>query len=303
MAILKSLLRKLGPNPLDQRLKRVQKENKKSILITWNRGLGDIPLGLYALVFRIRQFVPDAKVTFLTREDLKDGFALLKNVSVLACPKWKRGHPIHLMETLTEHQLSQDSFDLILENPDPTNWVKWQLGMLTPKLHWDSSWDSLSKRFELETGYVGVHVQTETHYAYEKNWPTSYWEELFRELTQKEGKKVILFGFQNKPSFPIEGVIDLRGKTTLFEMLSIIKNCCSYLVVPDSGVLSITYYLDVFFPIRIVSLWADPRQGVLKQNVSSPNGGLRHIPLLSKGENLVNIPVDEVMDALSFRTS
>ena len=81
--MFKSLLRKLLPNPLDKLLKKAQRENQRKILITFDRGLGDIALGLYALVFRIRSFIPEAEITFLTRSDLKEGFSLLKGVSVL----------------------------------------------------------------------------------------------------------------------------------------------------------------------------------------------------------------------------
>ena len=32
-------------------------------MLFWNRGLGDIALGLYAIVHRIRESIPDAKIT------------------------------------------------------------------------------------------------------------------------------------------------------------------------------------------------------------------------------------------------
>jgi hypothetical protein len=81
-------------------------------------------------------------------------------------------------------------------------------------------------------------------------------------------------------------------------MLSIIKNRCRYLLVPDSGVLSITYYIDASFPIDIVSLWSDPKQGILKQRVASPNPLLRHTPLIAKNRDLRNVSVESVMNAL-----
>jgi UDP-N-acetylglucosamine/UDP-N-acetylgalactosamine diphosphorylase len=93
-------------------------------------------------------------------------------------------------------------------------------------------------------------------------------------------------------------VIDLRGQTTLAEMLTLIKQYCSWLVVPDSGVLSLTYFLDCAFPLKIVSLWADPRQGILKQNVASPNPHLGHTPLIAPHGELSQVAVDQVMNAL-----
>ncbi len=71
--MFKKLYRKFGPNPLDQMLK---KQSGKKILIFWNRGLGDIALGLFAIVHRIREFIPDSQITFLTRPNLRDGFLL-----------------------------------------------------------------------------------------------------------------------------------------------------------------------------------------------------------------------------------
>jgi len=296
--MLKKLWRAFGPNVLDRKLKIASQAKGNKVLITWNRGLGDIPLGLYALVYRIKEFIPAAEMIFLTRKDLEEGFHLLAHVRVIIAPNWKRGEPFDLDTTLTELNLKRDHFDLILENPDPTHWLKWQLGKLTPKLYWNKDWDLLCEKFHLQKGCVAVHFQTETHYGYEKNWPITHWQQLLHLLIKEKGLQVLLFGFKKEVACTIEGVIDLRGETSLFEMLSIIKNRCAYLVAPDSGVLSITYYLDVNFPIRVVSLWADPRQGVLKQNVSSPNKQYYHLPLLGKNEEIATITVDQVMQQL-----
>jgi ADP-heptose:LPS heptosyltransferase len=295
MKFIKKLCRCLIFN---RQLKRLKKEIKPKVLVTWNRGLGDIPLGLYALLYRIREWAPTADVTFLTRADLREGMYLLPDVSVWVAADWKRGQAFNLTQTLSELQSKIEDFDLVLENPDPTRWLKWQLGALTPKLKWNPEWDCLCERFQLSPRCVGVHVQTETVYGYEKNWPLDRWNELFRQLTEEKGMQVLLFGFKKEPFFNYKGVIDLRGETSLYEMLSIIKSKCSYLVVPDSGILSITYYLDLNFSLRVVSLWADPRQGVLKQNVPSPNLSYSHSPLLGKKENVANISVEEVMQEL-----
>jgi ADP-heptose:LPS heptosyltransferase len=295
-----NLWRKYGINPFDTLLKKAKKANARRILVCWNRGLGDIPLGLYALTHRIRHFIPEAEVTFATRSDLADGFKMLEGASVIVDPEWKRGVPFDLKRTLQKLGRSLADFDLVLEHPDPTRWLMWQLGALMPRLAWNRQWDPLHERFALGSTKpkIGVHVQTETNYAYEKNWPIDAWKEFFRRAVQEKGVEIVLFGFAPTPAFEEEGLIDLRGKTALFEMLSIIKHRCRYLLVPDSGVLSITYYLDAPFPIDIVSLWSDPRQGVLKQDVASPNPLLRHTPLLAKGEDLRNIGVESVMQTL-----
>lgn len=274
-------------NPFDRMIKQ---KRPKRILVAWNRGLGDVPLGLYALVQRVRKFVPDAHIAFLTRPDLKEVFQMLPSVEVIVDPSWERGKPLEVDPSLASH------FDLVLEKVDPTRYFKWQLKRLVPKLEWENEWDTLCDRFELDNtqDYIGCHVSTETgqFYKYDKNWPETQWRELFSRLQQP----VILFGAKKTGEFP--GVVDLRGKTTLVEMLSIIKNRCSKLLAPDSGVLSVIYYVAADFPLKVVSLWADAKQGVLRQGVDSPNIGLTHIPLVAKKEDITTITTKEVLEAL-----
>ena len=300
--ILKRFIEAVRPNPFDTLLKRVAHEDKNRFLVVWNQGLGDIPLGLYALVHRIKSYIPHASITFLTRPDLVKVFEMLDGVKVLVGEKWKRGKAIDIEKTLKEHQLTSNMFDVVLEKPDPTKWLKWQLGTLIPKLTWQEKWDALIERYDLDVNetYIGCHVQTETagYYGYEKNWDLASWRDLFKRISEEKKGKILLFGMEKKPAFLMDDVIDLRGKTNVFEMLSIIKNRCSYLVVPDSGVLSVAYYVNAEYPIRVVSLWADSKQGVLRQNVSSPNSQFKHIPLHGKNDNVANISVDSVHQSL-----
>ncbi|MCI0381649.1 MAG: hypothetical protein L0207_01160 [Chlamydiae bacterium] len=354
--MLRWIKEKLNPNPLDQILERAKREEKKSLLIVWNRGLGDIALGLYALCFQIRKYLPDAKITFLTRENLKEGFILLGGVEMIIAPEMDRSTPFDLDHTLHTLGLCRTSFDLILEKPDPTRWLKWQLGKITPKLTWQKEWDHLWKKFPLEERsrllaepalfgknndfsanlkaafeqqcvehmgekadfgdakkqifgekmgfrkksniYIGAHVQTETDYATWRNWPISHWQELFSRLEKRAGVKILLFGFHPEPVFSHSCLVDLRGKTTLFELLSIIKNCCRSLVVLDSGISSMTYFLNVPFQLQLVSLWADPYMGILKQNVPSPNPLLNHIPIFGDKKNIANIQPAQVEQVL-----
>lgn len=300
--MIKRLIDSMRPNPFDKLLRQMASENKSRFLVIWNRGLGDIPLGLYALTHRVKMFIPHASITFLTRPDLADAFTMLEGVQVLVGSKWKRGAECNIEEALEEHQLSMNMFDVVLEKPDPTKWFKWQLGTLTPKLNWHEKWDGLIDKYELDPNetYIGAHVQTETgvYYGYEKNWDLPSWRNLFNRISAEKKGKVLLFGMKNEPAFLMDDVIDLRGKTTLFEMLSLIKNRCRYLVAPDSGVLSIAYYVNADYPIRVVSLWADPRQGVLRQKVASPNPQFEHTPLIGKNDNVANITVDSAYHAL-----
>lgn len=291
---LRSWLRKWRPNPLDQILERAKRKAHQRFLIFWNRGLGDIALGLYALVHHIRSEIPDAEITFLTRPDLRDGFVLLGGVEIIVAPNLKRGDQVAI-NTLTD--LAR--FDVVIEKPDPTQWVKWQLGQLTPELNWQEKWDTLCDKYRLDSKkrYVGAHVQTETSYAHWRNWPLSSWQQLFETCVANK-REVLLFGFSNHPPLNMEGVTDLRGQTSLFELLSIIKNRCEAIVVPDSGISSMVYYLKTEFPIKHISLWADPNMGILKQNVASPNPKLEHIPLLGRDKDVATITAEEVYERL-----
>lgn len=287
-------------NPLDQLLKRCRKEDKNSFLIYWNRGLGDIPLGLYALCTQIRTWIPKARIVFLTRPDLSLGFTMLENVEVIVDKMMKRAVPYSL-ETAP---ISIREFDMVIEKVDSKKWLNWQLGKLTPKLKWQDKWNQLSERFGLMESkeYLGVHVSSETsgYYGYEKNWSAESFQRLFDKIGKEKKQKILLFGMKKEGFFQGADLIDLRGDTSLFEMISIIKNHCSHLLAPDSGVLSIVYYINEEFPLKVVSLWADPRQGILKQKVLSPNTKLFHYPLIGRKECVENISTEEVFKSLYF---
>ncbi len=299
--MLKKIARWILPNPFDRMLKKIARKDSSGqvhILLAWNRGLGDIALGLYAMVQRIRTFVPQSQITFLIRENLQDGFSLLSGVKTIAAPHWKRGEAYDVMSTLHQLDIDPKQFDLIIEKPNPTDWVRWQLGTVIPKLQWKEEYDSLANSFDLPRGftYIGAQISAETSYGLWRNWPQERWQELLSLLPNSA--KLVVFGVGKGALWEHPKVIDLRGKTTLFEMISIIKNRCQHLVVPDSGVLSMIYYLDQIFPIQVVSLWADAKHGILKQNVRSPNLLLVHCPLLADHRDLSALPAKKVVDYL-----
>ena len=303
--MFRTLSRIFLPNRLDWLCRRARRRHHRRILLAWNRGLGDIALGLYAIVSRIRYWIPDAEITFLIRENLQDGFSLLPGVSTIVAQDWKRGEPYDVKETLQKLGRDVKDFDLIIPWPSPTDWVNWQYGKLVPRLAWNSAHDELWKKFNLSDGftYIGAQVVAETNYGLWRNWPEERWFELFEKLKRHEKVRVILFGYGAEPHFGHEQIIDLRGRTSLFEMLSIIKNRCRHLIVPDSGILSMAYYLDAAFPLQVLSLWADPKHGILKQNVASPNPLLVHRPLIGEHRDLRSVSADEVLSYLALGTS
>jgi hypothetical protein len=50
--------------------------------------------------------------------------------------------------------------------------------------------------------------------------------------------------------------------------------------------------------LTLVSLWSDPRQGILRQGSPSPNPQLVHVPIVGRDEDVRNIGVDDVEAAL-----
>lgn len=290
-------------NELDALLEKAAQNNAKSFLAVWNRGLGDIPLGLYAFTIRIRTYIPDAKITFITRKELADAFTMLDGTSVIGVPWWERGRPIDIKETFRALNLT-GKYDIVFENINPTKWLSWQTGKVIPRLKWSGEHDELWKRFDLHSSsqfYFGVHINTETqkYYGYKKDWPQENWRILFEKISEGANTKIILFGINRTNAFSLPSIIDLRGETSLLEMLSIIKNRCSALIAPDGGVLSICYYIDDCFPLTVISLWGDSNQGILKQAVASPNKSLKHVPLIGRDNDIKNIKVDEVFNAIA----
>lgn len=303
--MIKKIFKKAFKKGLSEILLRASQRGDNRFLVLWNRGLGDIALGLYAFIHRVREHIPGAEITFVTRPDLREAFLLLEDVEIIVLSDLKRGDKITLSDL--KKRLGSEYDVILLNNVDPKGELKNCHGKLTPRLKWREEYDSLFERFKLDRSkiYIGAHISTETQqfYGYIKDWPFEKWRELFKTICN-DNVKVILFGlkkegFENDNPF----VIDLRGETSLLEMLSIIKNRCKALIAPDGGILSIVYYLDVDFPITIISLWSDSRQGILKQAVPSPNPRLLHIPLIGKNKDVSTINVDEVLESLNRATN
>lgn len=296
--MLKKIEKFLGLNPLDKLAKKWKQENKKRILLFWNRGMGDIPIWIHGMLEQIKASFHDAKFFVLTRKDLEEGFLLLKDVQILISSSLKRGDNVSIPKELDRLGYDLSFFDVVIEKIEPKSWLKWQRGLVVPRLFWPEDAKDVAKKFGLfEKKYLGVHLSSETQnfYTIDRNWPLENFEELFNKISHEH--PIILFGNKRQGEFPPH-ILDLRGQTTLIEMLTIIKNFCRGLLAPDSGVLCMVYYLNCDFPLSIVSLWGNPRDGILKRGVRSPNQLLKHRPLVGKARNIKNIKVDKVIEAL-----
>ncbi len=250
--------------------------------------------------------MPGVSVSILTRADLAEAFSLLDVDELIVDPSLRRRDVVTIDAMLRRLDVDPARFDAVLERPDPTHWIR-NLPSKQPRLGWPAECDRLSARFDDAFAHgvdraptIGVHLQSETghYYRYRKDWPVECWRALFDRVAARHDARFVLFGHVAEPAFDGPRFVDLRGRTSLLEMLAVIKDRCDLLIAPDSGVLTMSYYLDVRTPLDVVSLWADPRQGVLKRGVPSPNPLLRHRPLRAPDEQIERLPVETVAAAI-----
>lgn len=287
----------------DRALKRAAGKGERRILLFWNRGLGDIALGLCALFARIREALPGADITVLTRADLEDVFRLIDVDRIVVAPGLARGDAHGFEHACASLGLDPSRYDIVFQRPDPTHWIADRVGSFVPRLQWRPEWDARADRFpaiDAQRIVIAAHVCSETaqFYGYVKDWPAENWRGLFERFAAQPAIQWVLFGHAQPQRYDASGVIDLRGRTAFLDVLSIIKNRARVLIAVDSGILTMAYYLDRAYPIDVVSLWSDPRQGILKQGVNSPNPLLRHVALVGAGEDVRKLSIDAVETAV-----
>jgi len=268
--------------------------NRHRFVFAWNRGLGDVALGLVPLFLRIRAADSLARIEVVTREDLREPFELAGVDAIHVVPGLARGSPVDVSSF-------EDARTVVFADPDPTRWLEGRRQEFPPRLRWRSEWNALADDLVRDMPglvTVGAHVASETaqYYGYVKDWPAERFRALLAQFAS--GVRFVLFGNAASAAFALPNVVDLRGRTTFLELMSIVRNRCRVLVAPDSGVLTAAYYLDETFPLDVISLWSDPRQGILKQDCPSPNAMLRHVALQGAHDDVRNIAVEAVAAAL-----
>lgn len=292
----------LGPE-FDRALRRARRSGRHRFLFGWNRGLGDVGLGLTPFFARIRRAFDDSRIDVITRKDLEPVFCLAGVDDIHAVPGLARASTFEIEAQAQRLGLDLSRYEGVFGNPDLRRWGRSTRDIVPARLQWPQRFDSLEGRFAELDGFgplVGVHVHSETahFYRYTKDWPTQRWPLMFASVQAKVPARFVLLGAANEFDLPGPGIVDLRGRASLLEVLSLIRGRIDALVAPDSGILSLVYLLDVQKDLDVVSLWADPRQGVLKLGQASPNARLRHHPILGRDEDVGNITVDEVADRL-----
>jgi hypothetical protein len=294
MGHLRNIWRSVTPNPFTQKLKKQNSHAK--ILLFWNRGLGDIPLELYPLIRTIYKYCPKAEISVITRKDLIEGFYLLDfPLKIYESPLLIRKQQERYDLILEGLGFIQDDFDLIFNRPDPAYWIKKEKKHFAPKLSWKSSF---YKSYPIDTAkpLALLHIHSETVYGFEKNLPSTTWEFVIEDLKSK-GYFTIAIG--HSPQIKTACDLDLRGKTSLFEFLSLMLNRKCLFIGPDSGLLNILYFLDIQEPWLLVSFWANPRVGLLNYPATTSNKRLTHKYHLAPLENLSLLSKDTLLESVS----
>lgn len=301
--IVRRLNDRLIGTAFERGLNRARLDPRDGLLFFWNRGLGDVTLALAPLFVQIRQRIPGARISVVTRPELDEAFRLAGADDVRVINGLERGRPITAQVLRTECGIDLERFGAAFLDPDPTRWFHGRRRELTPRLPWKAEWDALADALVAEAPgrtLFGAHVSSETAgvYSYVKDWPVAHWRALMERIGPSENVHWVLFGQTPEPACDLPHVSDLRGRTGLIELLAIVKNRCRALIGPDSGIINTVYYVDASFPVTLVSLWSDPRHGILQQGGPSPNPQLRHVPIVGRDEDVRNIGVDEVEAAL-----
>lgn len=291
-------------NEFERALRSARDRGSHDYVFCWNRGLGDVALGLVPLFARIRAQDPDSRIIAFTRAELAEMFMLAGVDGLHIVTGLSRGEPIDPNAAAARAGVVLSPSAIVFANPDPTQWLDGRRQEICPSLGWDPAWNERADRLlpALEGELViGAHVNSETaqYYGYAKDWPASAWQDLFARFPAARNVRWLLFGNAPTTSFEQSNLVDLRGRTTLLDLLATIRTRCRVLVAPDSGILTAAFYLAEDFPLDVVSLWSDPRQGVLKQGCPSPNRRLHHEALQGRDEDVRNLPVDDVERAVA----
>lgn len=306
MPSLSSLARRVSDRTrgtaFERALARAPRAPGSRFLFFWNRGLGDIALGLAPLFARIRAGFPAAHIAVVTREELRVPMSMADADAVHVLPGLEREARIDLGDASRALGLPASGWAAVFSYPDPNRWLEGRRRDFPPRLRWDPGWDALAAAVAVPPGRIaiGAHVSSETarYYGYRKDWPQASWQALFERFPASAGVEWLLLGNAAEAVYRGDNVTDLRGRTDFPSLLAVIRHRLRLLVAPDSGILTTAYYLDASFPLAVVSLWGDPRQGVLHQGCASPNSLLTHHPLVAPGEDIARLDVATVAAAL-----
>jgi len=300
---LRTLADRLGGAPYERALDRAAAGRRDRVVFFWNRGLGDIALGLVPMFARAAERLPGASIEVITRAELEEPFRLTVARRIHVVPGLARGDAGGADAACARLAADPRAGALAIDDPDPTRWIAGARRVPAPRLAWDARYDALAAPLvdpEDARPWIAVHPSTETarHYRFVKDWPAAHWRACFDAAVARTDARFVLLGHAPAPALEAPNVLDLRGRTGFLAMLALIHTRCAALIAPDGGVLNAVYYLDATFPLRVVSLWADPTLGLMKQGTRSPNPALDHRPLVGTGGDVATVRPSQVLDAL-----
>ena len=156
---------RLRGTPFDRAVAHARRQGIAHFVFGWNRGLGDIALGLVPLFAQVRAAIPHARIDVFTREDLAQGMALTDCNAVHVIPELARGPAVDISRAAAAAGVVLDANALLFADPDPTRWLDGRRQVHPPVLHWNPRWDALADPLvpaapDLLT--IGAHVSSET---------------------------------------------------------------------------------------------------------------------------------------------
>src|SRR4030095_3555432 len=149
---------------LDRAVRRAAAGPRRDFLFFWNRGLGDIALGLVPAFARVRRDVPGARVIVVTRPELKEPVALNDADSVRTTAGLARGERVTLADLRAIAGPELDRCAAVFEDPDVNRWLLGRRHEFSPLLRRRPAWCPLSDRVAPAAAggvYVGAHVSAE----------------------------------------------------------------------------------------------------------------------------------------------
>src|SRR5436190_16515954 len=107
----------------DRALARAHQDTRKRFLFFWNRGLGDIALGLVPLFQRIRDEFPGARIEVVTREELRAPFELAHVDALHVVKDLQREARIDFAAVAPDLGIELDRYAACFAYPDPNRWL------------------------------------------------------------------------------------------------------------------------------------------------------------------------------------
>src|SRR4029450_5312304 len=119
---------------LDRAVRRAAAGPRRDFLFFWNRGLGDIALGLVPVFARVRRDVPGARISVVTRPELKEPSAPTGADAVVTIAGLARDERVTLADLRAIAGLELDRCAAVFEDPDVNRWLRGRRAEVPPRV-------------------------------------------------------------------------------------------------------------------------------------------------------------------------